>query len=186
MADDKNIDDGENLENNSEQEAPESQAEKDAAKHIEDVEKITSDELKDDIEQAKIDAEAQDLSNKLDGKEEPAAESEKEEKKGLTFNSKAGIATSAGGLVLLTVAYNRAKALFSGNEPTEEQIEAGEEPAPKSFFSKVANGVTAIVAAVGAVSLAMDIKNGNSVGDTGKSWADKVTFGKTNFSGLER
>ncbi|GEM_PF-5687380 len=103
--------------------------------------------------------------------------------KSMGFAGKA--ATTVGAVGLIAVAFNRFKAMVSGAEPTPEEQEQGIESKPKSLFSKIANGLTAVVTALGAASLAMDIAQGKGVGDTGKSWVQRVTGGGAD-KGLQR
>ena len=85
------------------------------------------------------------------------------------------VATSVGGVVLLSVAWKRFKAMVSGKAQTEEQIEAGEEPEKKSFFSKLANGLAGIATAVAGATLIHDVAKGNKAGTSGKAVLGKFT-----------
>jgi len=97
------------------------------------------------------------------------------------FAMKTRVAPAVGAVVVLTVAWNRFKALFGHKPQTEEEIEAGVEPEKKGLFSKVANGLVAVAAAIGGATLAMDAYKGEKIGTTGKDlWVNRIkpTFSK--------
>lgn len=107
--------------------------------------------------------------------ETPEVEGSQEKKK---IAMKTRAAPAIGAVVVLTVAWNRFKALFSNKE---EEVEAGVEPEKKGLFSKVANGLVAVAAAIGGATLAMDAYKGEKIGTTGKDlWVNRIkpTFSK--------
>jgi hypothetical protein len=120
---------------------------------------------------------------------EKRKKAQKEASQGKGMGMTGNILTSIGAVAALVVAWKSFKAAFVGREATEADVEAGRAEAEGDrirppMLKTIGMGLVAVVTAAAGASFAVDaFSKEKKFGDTGKSWVDKVTFGKTNLSG---